>query len=142
LSPKKNPPNNPPSRKRQSRITPESKNSFSESLFWTELSWAVYADGEEISSGLRVIGIDGAAPGEIALHYADNRGTLVVGDALVNFEPYGFSFLLPKHCSDGKQMRDSLPKLLHYKAERILFAHGTPILSNASEWFRGLLNSN
>jgi len=100
------------------------------------------ADGEEISNGLRVIGIEGAARGEIALHYADNGGTLIVGDALVNFEPYGFSFLPPKYCSDEKQMRDSLQRLLHYKAERILFAHGMPILSNASERFRGLLNSN
>ena len=52
-------------------------------------------DGDEISNGLRVIGIEGAAPGEIALHYSDNGGTLIVGDALVNFEPYGFSFLPP-----------------------------------------------
>ena len=99
-------------------------------------------DGDEISNGLRVIGIERAAPGKIALHYSDNGGTLIVGDALVNFEPYGFSFLPPKYCSDEKQMRGSLQKLLHYKAERILFAHGTPILSSASERFRGLLNSN
>ena len=104
--------------------------------------FATIADGEEISDELRVIGIEGAAPGEIALHYAGNGGTLIVGDALVNFEPYGFSFLPPKYCSDEKQMRGSLQKLLHYKAERILFAHGTPILSSASERFRGLLNSN
>jgi len=100
------------------------------------------ADGEEISDGLRVIGIEGAAPGEIALHYAGNGGTLIVGDALVNFEPYGFSFLPPKYCSNEKQMRGSLQKLSHHKAERILFAHGTPILSRASERFRGLLKSN
>ena len=99
-------------------------------------------DGDEISNGLRVIGIARAAPGKIALHYSDNGGTLIVGDALVNFEPFGFSFLPPKYCSDEKQMRGSLQKLLHYKAERILFAHGTPILSSASERFRGLLNSN
>jgi glyoxylase-like metal-dependent hydrolase (beta-lactamase superfamily II) len=106
------------------------------------IRFTAIADGEQISSGLRVIGIEGAAPGEIALHYADNGGTLIVGDALVNFEPYGFSFLPPKYCSDEKQMRGSLQTLLHYKAERILFAHGTPILSSASERFRGLLNSN
>jgi hypothetical protein len=29
-------------------------------------------DGEEISDGLRVIDIQGAAPGEIALHFAGN----------------------------------------------------------------------
>ena len=100
------------------------------------------ADGEEISDGLRVIGIEGAAPGEIVLHYAGNGGTLIVGDALVNFEPYGFSFLPAKYCSNEKQMRRSLQKLLDYKAERILFAHGTPILSRATERFRGLLDSN
>ena len=100
------------------------------------------ADGEEISDGLCVIGIEGAAPGEIALHYAGDGGTLIVGDALVNFEPYGFSFLPPKYCSDEKQMRGSLQKLLDYKAARILFAHGTPILSSARERFKGLLNSN
>ena len=89
-----------------------------------------------------MIGIEGAAPGEIALHYAGNGGTLIVGDALVNFEPYGFSFLPPKYCSNEKQMRGSLQKLSHHKAERILFAHGTPILSSASERFRGLLGGN
>jgi glyoxylase-like metal-dependent hydrolase (beta-lactamase superfamily II) len=53
-------------------------------------------DGEEISNGLRVIGIEGAAPGEIALYYAGNGGTLIVGDALVNFEPYGVLLSTPK----------------------------------------------
>ena len=100
------------------------------------------ADGEEISDGLRVIGIEGAAPGEIVLHCAATGGTLIVGDALVNFEPYGFTFLPVKYCSNQKQMRRSLQKLLDYKAERILFAHGTPILSSATERLRGLLNSN
>jgi glyoxylase-like metal-dependent hydrolase (beta-lactamase superfamily II) len=99
------------------------------------------ADGEEIRGGLRVTGIEGAAPGEIALYYADDGGTLIVGDALVNFEPYGFSFLPAKYCSDEKQMRRSLQELLHYKAERILFAHGTPIPSAAGERLQGLLNS-
>lgn len=103
---------------------------------------ATIADGEEISDGLLVIGVEGAAPGEIVLHYAGNGGTLIVGDALVNFEPYGFSFLPAKYCSNEKQMRRSLQKLSDYEAERILFAHGTPILSRASERFRGLLDSN
>ena len=83
---------------------------------------------------------EGAAPGEIALHYSDNGGTLIVGDALVNFEPYGFSFLPAKYCSNEKQMRRSMQKLLDYKTERILFAHGVPILAVASERLRALLN--
>jgi Metallo-beta-lactamase superfamily len=99
------------------------------------------ADGDEICNGLRVIGIEGAAAGEMILHYASNSGTLIVGDALINFEPYGFTFLPAKYCSNEKEMRRSLQKLLDYEAERILFAHGTPILSGASDWLRCLLGS-
>jgi glyoxylase-like metal-dependent hydrolase (beta-lactamase superfamily II) len=98
-------------------------------------------EGDEICDGLRVISIDGAVPGEIVLHYAPNGGTLIVGDALINFEPYGFTFLPAKYCSNRKQMQFSLRKLLDYKAERILFAHGTPILSGVGERLAGLLNS-
>jgi glyoxylase-like metal-dependent hydrolase (beta-lactamase superfamily II) len=99
-------------------------------------------DGDEICDALRVIEIDGAAPGEIVLHYTGNGGTLIVGDALINFEPHGFAFLPPKYCSNEKEMRRALRKLLAYEAERILFAHGTPILSGACERLEGLLNSS
>ena len=98
-------------------------------------------DGDEICDGLRVIRIEGAAPGEIALHHAGDGGTVIVGDALINFEPYGFAFLPAKYCSNQKQMRRSLRKLLDYKVERILFAHGTPILLGSSERLRSLLKS-
>ena len=97
------------------------------------------AHGDKISEGLTVIGIEGAADGEIALHYAPDGGTFIVGDALINFEPYGFTFLPAKYCSNQKQMWQSLRKLLDFKAERIFFAHGTPILSRASDQLKSLL---
>ncbi len=99
-------------------------------------------DGGKICDELRVIAIEGAAPGEIVLHYTSNGGTLIVGDALINFEPYGFTFLPDKYCSSQKEMRRSLRKLLDYTAERILFAHGTPILSGASDRLQKLLDSD
>jgi glyoxylase-like metal-dependent hydrolase (beta-lactamase superfamily II) len=99
-------------------------------------------DEDEICEGLRAIGIEGAGDGEIALHYAPDGGTFIIGDALINFEPYGFMFLPAKYCSNQKQMRRSLRKLLAYKAERILFAHGTPILSGAGERLERLLDSS
>jgi glyoxylase-like metal-dependent hydrolase (beta-lactamase superfamily II) len=99
-------------------------------------------DEDEISGGLRAIGIEGAGDGEIALHYAPDGGTFIVGDALINFEPYGFTFLPAKYCSNQKEMRRSLRKLLDYKAQRMLFAHGTPILSGAREKLRALLDSD
>jgi glyoxylase-like metal-dependent hydrolase (beta-lactamase superfamily II) len=100
------------------------------------------ADGGEICNGLRVIGIEGAAAGEIVLHYLPDGGTLIIGDALINFEPYGFTFLPGKYCSNEKEMRRSLQKLLNYEAERILFAHGAPILSGARARLQGLLASD
>lgn len=98
-------------------------------------------DGDKISEGLHAIGIEGVADGEIALHYAPDGGTFIIGDALINFDPYGFTFLPAKYCSNEEQMRRSLRKLLDYKAERMFFAHGTPILSEAGERLRGLINS-
>jgi hypothetical protein len=98
------------------------------------------SDGEEICKGLRVIAIEGAPPGEIALHYAGHGGMLIVGDALINFEPHGFTFLPAKYCSNPKQTRRSLLKLSDYKAERMFFAHGPPILADASERLQHLLH--
>ena len=100
------------------------------------------ADGEKICDELYVVGIDGAAPGEIALHYASGDGTLIVGDALINFQPHGFTFLPGKYCSNEKEMRRSLRSLLAYKTERMLFAHGLPILSKASDRLRQLLDGD
>ncbi len=88
-----------------------------------------------------VIEIEGAVLGEIALFHSANGGTLIVGDALINFDPYGFTFLPRKYCLDQKQMRRSLGKLLSLSINRMLFAHGTPILSNADEQLRHLLES-
>ena len=105
------------------------------------LQFSSVADGDKIYEELTVIALEGAADGEIALHYAPDGGTFIIGDALINFEPYGFTFLPAKYCSNQKQMRRSLRKLLAYKAERIFFAHGTPILSGASERLRGLLGN-
>ena len=96
-------------------------------------------DGEEFSRGLTAVAIDGGGAGEMALHHNDNGGTMVVGDALINFEPRGFGLLPAKYCLHPKRMRQSLEKLLDYAFERILFAHGTPILSDARRRLEHLL---
>jgi hypothetical protein len=58
---------------------------------------------------------------------------------LINFEPYGFVLLPAKYSSNFKLMRRSLSKLLDYSFERMLFAHGLPILSHARERLELLL---
>ena len=96
--------------------------------------------GSRICGAVEVITIEGAVPGEIALHHGADGGTFIVGDTLINFEPYGFTFLPDKYCEDAKQMRKSLLKLLPDTAERMLFAHGLPILSGASSRLKQLLD--
>ena len=88
-------------------------------------------DAEMFSEGLTAVLIDGGPTGEIALHCDAFGGTLVLGDALINFEPYGFGLLPNKYCVDPALMRRSLGKLLNYTFELIFFAHGTPILRDA-----------
>jgi hypothetical protein len=96
-------------------------------------------DGEEIARGLTAVALDGGPTGEMALHSQENGGTLVLGDALINFEPHGFGVLPAKYCLDADLLRRSLAKLLNYAFERMLFAHGTPILCGARAHVEQLL---
>jgi Metallo-beta-lactamase superfamily len=97
-------------------------------------------EGQQIGGELEVGAIEGAAAGEIVLYHSLRNGTLIVGDALIHFEPYGFTTLPRKYCTDEKKMRRSLRTLLERGVERILFAHGMPILSGAGARLRGLLD--
>lgn len=96
-------------------------------------------DHSALAPGLLAIPIDGAPPGEIAVYSNADGGTLIIGDALINFEPHGFGFLPARYCSNAKRMRRSLPRLLDYSFERMLFAHGTPILKGARRRLEDLL---
>jgi glyoxylase-like metal-dependent hydrolase (beta-lactamase superfamily II) len=98
------------------------------------------ADGAKIGPGVSAIAIGGAAPGETAFHFEDEGGTMVLGDALINFEPLGFALLPAKYCSDQKAMRRSLRRLLDWPFERLLFAHGMPILASARKRLEALLS--
>ena len=90
---------------------------------------------------LRVVRIEGAADGEFALYHPDDAGTLIVGDALINFDPHGFTLLPRKYCTNQKQMIRSLRKLLDLDFSRIFFAHGNPIMTGAREQLESLLDS-
>jgi len=95
--------------------------------------------GGEIIPGVAAIPLAGAAAGETAFHFAGHGGTVVIGDALINFEPYGFTLLPAKYCSNQEEMRHSLRQLLDWPFERLLFAHGAPILSSARTRLQMLL---
>ena len=97
--------------------------------------------GTKICPELEVIAIGGAVPGEIVLYDPLQGGTLIVGDALINFDPPGFAVLPRKYCVNERQLRQSLWERLTRPAERMLFAHGTPILSGANAHLRRLLET-
>ncbi len=95
--------------------------------------------GEQVGERIEAIEIEGAAEGEIALYFEDDDGAIILGDALINFGSDGFALLPPKYCADQKRMRRSLRQLLDFSFERLLFAHGLPIISGARSKLERLL---
>ncbi len=105
-----------------------------------EFEGSIGLDGDVITeAGVTVIPLDGGPEGEIALHFENGDGSVVIGDALINFDPHGFSFLPDKYCANAKQLRRSLHKLLDFSFERMFFAHGMPIVSGARQKLENLL---
>ncbi|MDQ6622112.1 MAG: hypothetical protein M3Y86_01320 [Verrucomicrobiota bacterium] len=90
---------------------------------------------------LTAIAIQGAPLGEVALHSPRAGGTLIIGDALINFGPHEFAFLPAKYCVNANRMRKSLRQLLDLSFDRICFAHGTPITVRAKNRLLALLDS-
>ena len=105
-----------------------------------ELPKAGHLADEMRVAELTVIAIRGAALGEFAFYDARNGGALIVGDAIINFEPHGFSLLPAKYCVDRKQMIRSLRRLLDFTFNRMFFAHGSPIMTRARDRFTTLLD--
>lgn len=99
------------------------------------------ADGET-HFGVEIIELSGAAPGEIALYSPDGNGTVVIGDAVINFGSNGFALLPAKYCENSRLLPKSLRKLLNLKFDRMLFAHGTPIVSGAQAKLAALLGAS
>jgi glyoxylase-like metal-dependent hydrolase (beta-lactamase superfamily II) len=93
-------------------------------------------DGATILETFTAIALPGAAAGEIALHAGD---TLHVGDALIHLPSFGFSILPEKYCTDPRELRRSLGKLLRFPFDVLTFAHGLPLVKNAQQRLSELL---
>jgi len=94
-----------------------------------------FEDGE-LLFGARAIALPGFARGETAWLLDD---LLILGDAVINLPPYGFSMLPDKYCEDPRLARESLKKLLPLPVEIITFAHGLPIVTQAAARLASLL---
>ena len=90
-------------------------------------------------NAFEVVPLPGAVPGEVAIYTPLDGGIMVVGDALINLASHGFSLLPDKYCADAREMARSLARLLDFEFEKMLFAHGTPIVSGARRELEALL---
>jgi hypothetical protein len=62
-----------------------------------------------------------------------------LGDALIHLPPYGFTLLPEKYCTDAREMRLALGKLLRFPFQILTFAHGLPLVSEARQRLAHLL---
>jgi hypothetical protein len=89
-----------------------------------------YEEGPILDGELEAVALEGFAAGETALWWRD---VLLMGDALINLPPYGFSMLPRKYCEDAEAGAESLKKLLRLPVEALTFAHGLPLVTQARE---------
>jgi hypothetical protein len=94
-----------------------------------------FCSGDPVA-GMASIKLPGFGPGETVFHH---EGALIFGDALINLEPEGLRPLPEKYREDKKQSLRSLGVLKGLKPEVLLFAHGHPIIQNASSRLVGCL---
>jgi len=95
----------------------------------------------ELLYGITAIAVPGATPGETAFY--SKTGVLILGDAIINTSTEtGLQFLPDKYCTDAKQNRASLRKLLEYDFHTLTMAHGAPVTTHAKEKLTALLNQS
>lgn len=87
--------------------------------------------GEKIGP-LKVVGVPGKSPGEVAFHWPERR-LLVVGDAVIG-NPPGRCGLLPERVMDEpRRLRESVGRLLELDFDALLVGDAEPILAAAKE---------
>lgn len=93
--------------------------------------------GERIGP-LRVVGVPGKSPGEVALFW-EERGLLIVGDAVIG-NPPGACGLLPEAVMDDPaRLRASVRGLLDLDFDTLLVGDGVSILTGAKARLRELV---
>ena len=95
--------------------------------------------GEKIGP-LNVVGAPGKSPGEVVFYWPE-RKILIVGDAVVG-DPPGKCKLLPeKVVDDPTRLRESVRALLTLDFDILLPGDGTPILQDAKNRLRELVDA-
>lgn len=82
-------------------------------------------------AGWGIVPLPGGAGGETAWFHAE-KSLVVFGDAVVNLPGRGLEVLPAKYCCDQPSLRASLSALVQRTFENAVFAHGEPLLGEAS----------
>jgi glyoxylase-like metal-dependent hydrolase (beta-lactamase superfamily II) len=96
-------------------------------------------DGESIGP-LKVIGVSGKSPGEVAFLWPA-RKTLIVGDAFVGNPPGRLSLLRERVMDDPARLRRSVQQLLAHEFDTILVGDGVHIVGDAKNRLKELVDS-
>jgi len=92
-----------------------------------------FKDGDRLPCGLVAINIKNQkSPGESAL-FLEERGVMIVGDALIGKVPGKVNMLPPDKYRDPVIAKKRLNKILDYDFDILLVGDGEPILKNAKE---------
>lgn len=99
-------------------------------------------DGElevgELVGCVRIVGVPGKSPGEVAFHDAARR-LLVVGDAVIGNPPGQLSLLPERVMDDPPRLRASLRHLLELDFDAVLVGDGVAIPEGGRERLRELV---
>lgn len=88
--------------------------------------------------GFKLHRISGGSAGEVAFSL-EAQSLVLLGDAIVNLPAYPLQLLTEKYCESQPDLKKSLADLIMIPFERLLMAHGRPILHGASKKIAGLL---
>ncbi len=95
--------------------------------------------GEKVGP-LAVVGVPGKSLGEVALHWPE-RKLLIVGDAVIGKPPGGCGLLPDKVVDDPARLRASVRALLDIDFDALLPGDGEPILQDAKERLKDLVDT-
>ena len=95
--------------------------------------------GERIGP-LRVVGVPGKSPGEVAFHWPERR-ILIVGDAVIGNPPDQCGLLREKVMDDPARLRQSVRELLALDVDVLLPGDGVPILHGAKKRLEDLVRT-
>jgi len=96
-------------------------------------------EGEKIGA-LKVIGVSGKSPGEVAFLWPE-RKALIVGDAVVGNPPGQLSLLRERVMDDPARLRRSVGQLLALDFDTILVGDGVSVIGDAKRRLGELVDS-